>query len=100
MKVQGVNPDPKNRVALDTELRTKIKAALDAETISVEETVFLLTRMLPDLCPEQVGVGNVAAAYALRKNPNEPGALIKDSRGQVYQRQQNGSLVRVGVQTR
>ncbi len=73
MKLTGINSDPENRVKLDAAIRVPIKHFLDAELVSVDEVVFLLTRMLPELCEASPVLGHVLAAYeCARKKRTKP----------------------------
>ena len=51
MKSAGINKDPTNRVLLDTTIRAELKNALESDSASVEEVVFLLSRMLAEMLP-------------------------------------------------
>ena len=78
---------PEERLALDARLRTELHLALAAGA-SVDEVVYLLTRMLPELCDRDRAVGHIAAAYetveirlpeAVLSTPAAPPKLLSSS---------------------
>jgi hypothetical protein len=69
MKLNGINPNHTQRVELDGRLRALLKAAIDAEEVSVEEVVYLLVRTAvetEEFLPKGFVLGNVSGAYTLR----------------------------------
>lgn len=55
----------RERVNLDEKLRWQIRAALASKKVNKEEVVFLLTRMLPELCDRAFAMGNIVCAFDL-----------------------------------
>lgn len=83
MKSGGINPDASARVQLDTRIRTLVRDALEGERVSVEEVIFLYTRLLVELSDaapvapdERMGfiVGHVVAALELHASRRRSGA--------------------------
>jgi len=79
MKLTGTNPDPAARVQLDTAIRGLIKTYLHTEAVSVDEVVFLLTRMLPELAEYPLVEGNIMAAYHLAGHAGKQPILKADA---------------------
>jgi len=86
MKFFETNPDPSARVALDTAIRVPIKAALEAEVVSVDEVVFLLTRLLPELTVYGIAMGHLAAAYDLATQRGEKPILTAEYCARLVER--------------
>lgn len=73
------------RSALDTQLRTLIKEkiggslpsfAYEKRGANAQEIVFLLTRMLPELCDRDYAMGQLMAAFDLAAERAVPGRLV------------------------
>ncbi len=72
MKFLEINSDPHNRAQLDVQIRVPIKFALDHERVSVNEAVFLLTRILAELAGPDLVTGHFLAAYRNKELDADP----------------------------
>lgn len=75
MKPFGINPNSEIRVRVDAQIRDALQLALEAESMSVEEAVFILTRILPELADAPIVVGHIVAAYKMAASRHQAPVL-------------------------
>lgn len=75
MKLTGINPDSGPRAKLENDIRLPVKLALQNGSVSVEEVVFLITRMLTELADGAIVHGHLLASYDLSARRGQQPAL-------------------------
>lgn len=62
---------PERRAFLDEQLRRPIRAAVKHDGATIAEIVYLLTRMLPELCGREFAHGQIDAAFDLARGAEQ-----------------------------
>jgi hypothetical protein len=65
MQTNGINPDPAPRARLDTQLRDALRTSLERKAVTVQEAVYVLTNLLPELADAPIVAAHVLAAYKI-----------------------------------
>lgn len=60
--------NPQARAELDTGLRDAVSSAIKSDKVSITEVVFLLARMLPELCDQSYALGHITGAYKMAES--------------------------------